>query len=191
MSIFKKCVITVFFVIFLILGLYITISFDKPDIILKEKLSNILYASDDKILDKNIKKAQSSTSTNKENSGADIAQLLARLINGEARGEPYQGQVAVGAVVLNRVKSPEFPNTIAGVIYQKSQFTCVTDGQFDKPIEKGSTVYQAAKEALSGADPSNGALYFFDPKHTKSKWLFSLKVVTTIGGHRFCLEDKK
>lgn len=117
-----------------------------------------------------------------------MTDLLARLINGEARGESYQGQVAVGAVVLNRVKSSQFPNTIPAVIYQKGQFSCVTDGQFNKAIAKDSTVYKAAKEALSGVDPSNGALYFYNPKTAKSKWLFSLKTVATIGNHRFAVE---
>lgn len=127
----------------------------------------------------------SSISTKNPSSGSDVTQLLARLINGEARGEIYQGQVAVGAVILNRVKSPEFPNTIAGVIYQKGQFTCVTDGQFNKPIDPSSTIYKAAKEAMNGSDPSNGCLFFFNAKTTKSKWLFSLKVVKTIGSHTF------
>lgn len=135
------------------------------------------------------KKAQSSTSTTTSSTGSDMTALLARLINGEARGEPYIGQVAVGAVVMNRVKSPEFPNTIAGVIYQKGQFSCVTDGQFNKPMEKNSTVYKAAKEAMNGSDPTNGALYFYNPKTTKSKWLFSLKTVATIGNHRFAKEQ--
>lgn len=135
------------------------------------------------------KKAQSSTSTKTPSTGSDMTALLARLINGEARGEPYLGQVAVGAVVMNRVKSPQFPNTIAGVIYQKGQFSCVTDGQFNKPIEKNSTVYKAAKEAMNGSDPTNGALYFYNPKTTKSKWLFTLKTVATIGSHRFAKEQ--
>ena len=132
---------------------------------------------------------ESSTSTKKSSEGSDMTQLLARLINGEARGEPYKGQVAVGAVVMNRVKSSQFPNTISAVIYQKGQFSCVKDGQFNKPIEEGSTVYKAAKEAISGVDPTNGALYFYNPKTAKSKWLFSLKTVATIGNHRFGVED--
>lgn len=134
-------------------------------------------------------KAQSSTSTTKAAEGTDMTELLARLINGEARGESYQGQVAVGAVILNRVKSAQFPNTISAVIYQKGQFSCVTDGQFNEKIEKDSTVYKAAKEAMSGADPTNGALYFYNPKTAKSKWLFSLKTVATIGNHRFAVES--
>lgn len=129
----------------------------------------------------------SSISTKNPSSGSDVTQLLARLINGEARGESYQGQVAVGAVVLNRVKSSEFPNTISGVIYQKGQFSCVTDGQFNKAIDSNSTIYKAAKECMNGSDPSNGALFFYNPKTAKSKWLFSLKTVKTIGSHVFAV----
>lgn len=134
---------------------------------------------------------QSSTSTKKQtdqsstNNSGDMVDLLARLINGEARGEPYKGQVAVGAVVMNRVKSSEFPDTISGVIYQKGQFSCVTDGQFDKAIDENSTVYKAAREALNGADPTNGCVFFYNPKTTKSKWLYSRTTVITIGSHRF------
>lgn len=131
---------------------------------------------------------ESSSKTNQA-SGDDMVNLLARLINGEARGEPYEGQVAVGAVILNRVKSPKFPNTIASVIYQNGQFTCVRDGQFNQPIDENSTVYKAATEAMNGADPTNGALYFYNPSKTQSKWLFSLKTTTTIGKHRFALGE--
>ncbi|MBO5478104.1 MAG: cell wall hydrolase [Clostridia bacterium] len=134
------------------------------------------------------KKAESSVSTTKA-SGDNMVELLARLINGEARGEPYIGQVAVGAVIMNRVKDPSFPNTIAGVIYQKGQFSCVTDGQFDVAIDENSTVYKAAEDAMNGVDPTNGALYFYNPSKTKSKWLFSLKTVTTIGKHVFAMEE--
>ena len=136
-------------------------------------------------------KDQSSTSTKKntdqssiDNSG-DMIDLLARLINGEARGEPYKGQVAVGAVVMNRVKSSEFPDTISGVIYQKGQFSCVTDGQFNKAIDENSTVYKAAREAINGADPTNGCIFFYNPKTSKSKWLYTRTTVITIGSHRF------
>lgn len=137
-----------------------------------------------------LQEASSAISTNESEDGSDMVNLLARIINGEARGEPYLGQVAVGAVVMNRVRSSEFPNTIAGVIYQKGQFTAVTDGQFDKAIEKNSTVYKAAREALNGSDPTGGALYFYDPRYTKSKYLFSLKTIATIGNHRFAVEGK-
>ena len=131
----------------------------------------------------NIVQAKSSSYT------SDV-QLLARAINGEARGEPYEGQVAVGAVILNRMEDSRFPNTIAGVIYQKGQFSCVTDGQFDVAIDEASTVYKAAEEAMNGADPTNGALYFYNPSKTKSKWLFSLKTTTTIGKHVFASGEK-
>ena len=111
--------------------------------------------------------------------------LLARLINGEARGEPYNGQVAVGAVVLNRMKHPSFPNTMEGVIYQPNAFTCVKDGQFDKSIY--SSCYRAAEDALNGVDPSGGAVFFFNPNATRDKYLHSLRNITvTIGSHRFC-----
>ena len=134
--------------------------------------------------------AKASSTSTTSSSGSDMTDLLARLINGEARGESYLGQVAVGAVVLNRVKSSEFPNTISGVIYQKNQFSCVTDGQFNKPIKKESTVYKAAKEAINGSDPSNGALFFYNPKTAKSQWLYSLKTVKVIGNHRFAVSSK-
>lgn len=119
------------------------------------------------------------------NSGGDMTNLLARLINGEARGEKYLGQVAVGAVVMNRVRSSKFPNSISGVIYQKGQFSCVTDGQFNKPIDKNSTVYKAAREAINGADPTNGALFFYNARTAKSKWIYSRPTVKVIGKHTF------
>ncbi len=133
-------------------------------------------------------KAESSISTTSP-SGDNMVELLARLINGEARGEPYIGQVAVGAVIMNRVKDPSFPNTIAGVIYQDQQFSSIRDGQFNVEIDENSTVYKAAQDAMNGIDPTNGALYFYNPSKTKSKWLFSLKTVTTIGKHVFALEE--
>lgn len=139
------------------------------------------------------KKDQSSTSTDKQtdqsskSTTGDMVELLARLINGEARGEPYKGQVAVGAVIMNRVKSAEFPNTISGVIYQKGQFTCVTDGQINMEIAEGSTVYKAAREALNGSDPTNGALFFYNAKTAKSQWIYTRKVVLVIGKHTFAL----
>ena len=110
--------------------------------------------------------------------------LLARLVNGEARGEPYIGQVAVAAVVLNRVDHPSFPNTMAGVIYQKGAFSCLDDGQFDQPI--ADSAYQAARDALNGADPSGGAIYYFNPATATSKWIWSRPHLLTIGKHRFC-----
>ena len=110
--------------------------------------------------------------------------LLARLISAEARGEPYQGQVAVGAVVLNRMDHPSFPNTLSGVIYQRGAFTCLSDGQFDQPI--ADSAYQAARDALNGADPTGGAIYYFNPTTATSKWIWSRPVLLIIGKHRFC-----
>ncbi len=111
-------------------------------------------------------------------------QLLARLISAEARGEPYMGQVAVGAVVLNRVEHPSFPNSISGVIYQKNAFTCIDDGQFNKPV--ADSAYSAARDALNGMDPSGGAIYYFNPSTATSKWIWSRPLIKTIGKHRFC-----
>lgn len=133
------------------------------------------------------KEAESSIYTTTP-SGDNMVELLARLINAEARGESYSGQVAVGAVIMNRVKSPLFPNTIAGVIYSPGQFSSVADGQINLAIEEGSSVYKAAQDAINGVDPTSGALYFYNPSKTKSKWLFSLQTVTTIGKHVFAKE---
>lgn len=119
-------------------------------------------------------------------SNTSDVQLMARAINGEARGEPYEGQVAVGAVILNRVKSSQFPNTIAGVIYQSGAFTAVSDGQINVPIKEGSTVLKAAQDALNGWDPSGGALYYFNPSTATNKWIWSRPLIKTIGKHRFC-----
>ena len=121
----------------------------------------------------------------KSSSTSDL-QLMARAINGEARGEPYEGQVAVGAVILNRVKSSQFPNTIAGVIYQPGAFTAVADGQINKPIDEGSTVYKAAQDAMNGWDPTGGCIYYFNPSTATNKWIWSRPLVKTIGKHRFC-----
>ncbi len=110
--------------------------------------------------------------------------LLARLISAEARGEPYIGQVAVGAVVLNRIKHPSFPNSLSGVIYQTGAFSCMYDGQFDQPI--ADSAYRAAREALSGSDPTGGAIYYFNPATATSKWIWSRPHIVTIGSHRFC-----
>ena len=118
-------------------------------------------------------------------STSDI-QLMARAINGEARGEPYEGQVAVGAVILNRVKSSQFPNTIAGVIYQSGAFTAVADGQINVPIKQGSTVLKAAQDAMNGWDPTGGAIYYFNPATATNKWIWSRPLIKTIGKHRFC-----
>lgn len=111
-------------------------------------------------------------------------QLLARIISAEARGEPYTGQVAVGAVVLNRIEHPSFPSTLSGVVYQSGAFSCMYDGQFDKPI--ADSAYKAARDALNGWDPSGGAIYYFNPNTATSSWIWSRPHITTIGSHRFC-----
>ena len=119
------------------------------------------------------------------NSPSDV-QLMARAINGEARGEPYEGQVAVGAVILNRVTSSQFPNTIAGVIYQSGAFTAVSDGQINSPIAENSSCYKAARDAMNGWDPTGGCIYYFNPATATNKWIWSRPLVKTIGKHRFC-----
>ena len=105
--------------------------------------------------------------------------------SGEARGECYEGQVAVGAVVLNRVKSPSFPNTISGVIYQKGAFTAVDDGQIN--LTPNQTAINAAKDAMNGWDPTYGCLYYYNPVTATSQWIFSRETVTTIGKHVFAI----
>lgn len=122
----------------------------------------------------------------KTSSSTSDIQLMARAINGEARGEPYEGQVAVGAVILNRVKDSRFPNTIAGVIYQSGAFTAVADGQINQPIKEDSTVYKAARDAMNGWDPTGGCVYYFNPATATNKWIWSRPLVKTIGKHRFC-----
>ncbi len=111
--------------------------------------------------------------------------LLAKCIHAEARGEPYSGQVAVGAVILNRVKSSKFPNTIYGVIYQPYAFTAVSDGQIN--LEPNSTAYKAARDALNGWDPTYGCIYYYNPSTATSSWIWSRKVVVSIGKHNFAV----
>ena len=110
--------------------------------------------------------------------------LLARIISAESRGETYLGQVAVGAVVLNRVEHPSFPDTLSGVIYQNGAFSCLGDGQFYEPV--ADSAYSAARDALNGLDPSGGAIYYYNPTTATSKWIFSRPIITTIGKHVFC-----
>ena len=110
--------------------------------------------------------------------------LLARLISAEARGETYIGQVAVGAVVMNRVEHPSFPDTVSGVIYQRGAFSCLNDGQFYEPI--ADSAYKAARDCLNGFDPSCGAIYYYNPAVATNKWIFGREVITTIGNHVFC-----
>jgi N-acetylmuramoyl-L-alanine amidase len=110
--------------------------------------------------------------------------LLARIISAEARGEPYTGQVAVGAVILNRIEHPSFPDTLAGVIYQNGAFTAIVDGQFDEPI--ADSAYSAARDALNGWDPTGGCVYYYNPDKTSNSFMWSRETVLTIGSHRFC-----
>lgn len=124
----------------------------------------------------------SDTGSTSSNSG-DVY-LLARAINGEARGEPYIGQVAVGAVIINRTRDPRFPQTIAGVIYQPGAFTAVTDGQMWVDVENSSI--NAARDALNGWDPSGGALYYYNPAKTTNAWIWSRPIIKVIGSHYFC-----
>lgn len=111
--------------------------------------------------------------------------LLARIISGEARGEKYEGQVAIAAVVLNRVKHSSFPNTIAGVVYQNGAFTAVTDGQIN--ITPTESCYNAARDALNGWDPTGGAIYYYNPVTATSSWIRTRPIVKTIGKHVFCV----
>ena len=126
----------------------------------------------------------SSSSSGSSSNNSSNVNLLARAIYGEARGEPYTGQVAVGAVILNRVKSSKFPNTIAGVIYQSGAFDAVSDGQIN--LNPDSTSKKAAQDALNGWDPSYGAMYYFNPSTATNKWIWSRPLTVTIGKHRFC-----
>lgn len=116
---------------------------------------------------------------------ANDVELLARLIHGEARGEPYVGMVAVGAVVLNRVRSSKFPNTIAGVIYQAGAFDAVADGQIN--LTPGEQSRRAARDALNGWDPTGGCLYYYNPATATSKWIWSREVRLNIGDHSFAV----
>jgi len=112
------------------------------------------------------------------------AALLAKVISAEARGEPYAGQVAVGAVILNRIEHPSFPSTLAGVVYQPGAFTCMVDGQIAQPVAESAR--RAAQEALGGSDPSGGAIYYFNPATATSSWIWSRPLIKVIGKHRFC-----
>ncbi|MCI8636962.1 MAG: spore cortex-lytic enzyme SleB [Clostridia bacterium] len=159
---FLKKIIKIIGIILILLLIIISIIFIENDI----KKENISYAA--------------------SSYGTSDIQLMARAINGEARGEPYEGQVAVGAVILNRVKSSKFPNTISGVIYQSGAFTAVSDGQINSPISEGSTVYKAARDAMNGWDPTGGCIYYFNPATATNKWIWSRPLVKTIGKHRFC-----
>ncbi len=126
-----------------------------------------------------------STTKSTSSSNNNDVYLLAKCIYAEARGEPYAGQVAIGAVVLNRVASSKFPNTISGVIYQPYAFTAVSDGQIN--LEPNQSAYNAARDALNGWDPTYGALYYYNPKTATSSWIWSRTVLVTIGNHKFAI----
>lgn len=125
-----------------------------------------------------------SSSGSAGSSNSNDLYLLARMISAEARGEPYAGQVAVGAVILNRVDHPSFPNTLSGVLFQPGAFSAVNDGQYDQPIS--DSAYKAARDALNGSDPSGGAIYYYNPAKATSKWIFSRPIIARIGSHVFC-----
>ena len=128
---------------------------------------------------------EDSVTAQPKRSQSDI-QLMARAVNGEARGEPYEGQVAVAAVILNRGKHSSFPNSISGVIYQPGAFTAVSDGQINEPIDQNSTIYKACNDAMNGCDPTGGAIYYFNPDTATSSWIWSRPFIKQIGKHRFC-----
>lgn len=173
----------------------------KIDGIFGEKTKSALIAfqkdyglTADGIAGKNTLKALGITSESggqSGNSGGDYGgysesdfNLFARIISAESRGEPYQGQVAVGAVIMNRIRHPSFPNTLSGVIYQPGAFSCINDGGINAPVS--DSAYKAAREAINGSDPSGGAIYYYNPKKSTNKWIFSRPVITVIGAHRFC-----
>lgn len=126
----------------------------------------------------------SSGSSNSAYSSSDV-ELLAKVISAEARGESYEGQVAVGAVILNRVAHPSFPDSLSGVIYQKGAFSCVNDSNWYQPVADSSK--RAAKDALNGWDPTGGAIFYFNPKKTNDSFMHSRTVIKVIGSHKFCI----
>ena len=128
--------------------------------------------------------SSSSNSSSNNTTNSSNLNLLSRTVYGEARGEPYTGQVAVAAVILNRVKSSSFPNTVSGVVYQSGAFDCVSDGQIN--MTPNETAKKAAQDALNGWDPSYGAIYYFNPATATNKWIWSRPMTITIGKHRFC-----
>ncbi|ACM60886.1 N-acetylmuramoyl-L-alanine amidase [Caldicellulosiruptor bescii] len=144
---------------------------------IEKRLEKALESTDKEVLNQSIETQSSTSYQNKD------LYLLARVINGEARGEPYIGQVAIGAVIINRTKHPGFPKTISGVIYQPGAFTCVSDGQINAKLEP--TALKAARDALNGWDPTNGCIYYYNPAKTTNKWIWSRKVMLVIGKHRF------
>lgn len=125
-----------------------------------------------------------SSGSSTQYSSADV-ELLAKVISAEARGESYEGQVAVGAVILNRVRHPSFPDSISGVVYQQGAFSCVNDSNWYQPVADSSR--RAAIDAINGWDPSGGAIYYFNAAKTSDSFMHSRPVVKTIGDHKFCM----
>lgn len=128
--------------------------------------------------------SSSSSSSSSNTSNSSNLNLISRFVYAESRGEPYTGQVAVAAVILNRVRSSKFPNTVSGVVYQSGAFTCVSDGQIN--LSPNDTAKKAAQDAINGWDPTYGALYYFNPNTATSAWIWSRPMTITIGNHRFC-----
>lgn len=126
----------------------------------------------------------SSSSKSSGSVSSSSLNLISRFVYAESRGEPYKGQVAVAAVILNRVKDSRFPNTVSGVVYQSGAFTCVSDGQIN--LSPNDTARKAAQDAMNGWDPTYGAIYYFNPNTATSKWIWSRPMTVTIGKHRFC-----
>ena len=146
-------------------------------------ISIILYLSYNTLAAMGITSTSTGTSSKSSTGNVDV-NLLARVVYGEARGEPYSGQVAVAAVVLNRMKNSGFPNTLSGVIYQPGAFSIVNDGQIN--LKPNQTAINAAQDAINGWDPTYGSLYYFNPVKTKNAWIWSRPLIVTIGNHRFC-----
>lgn len=128
--------------------------------------------------------SSSSSSNNTSFSNSDV-ELLSKVISAEARGESYEGQVAVGAVILNRIAHPSFPDSLSGVIYQKGAFSCVNDSNWYQPTSESSK--RAARDALNGWDPTGGAIYYFNASKTNDKFMHSRTVIKVIGNHKFCI----
>ena len=127
--------------------------------------------------------SSNSSSSSGGNNSNDL-NLLSRVVYSEARGEPYVGQVAVAAIVLNRVSHSSFPNSVAGVVYQSGAFDAVSDGQIN--LTPDSTARKAAQDAINGWDPTYGCIYYFNPSTATNKWIWSRPLTVTIGKHRFC-----
>ena len=154
----------------------------KKAVIAFQKDNNL--SADGIVGDKTLTALGISSSNNSTFTESEI-NLLARIISAESRGEPYEGQVAVGAVILNRIDHPSFPNTIAGVIYQPLAFSCVDDGQINEPVS--DSAFKAANDAINGWDPSGGAIYYYNPDKASSKWILSRTIICSIGKHKFCI----